>query len=208
MRQMSIERVDAVDEPATGHRWVIAKRSKQTTKAQSEAADKDALAKAAIEELLKDTDLDVSEDAAAALSALADAHGLTFTLAKDDEDEPEADNGDGDESDESDESDADDADADEQDGEGDDEQNDADEGDSDDEDNDLAKRIGTLEKAVELLIERFDDKPGDRPKVEPTLKARRRRTSKQVTGQDNLDGGEPLAKSDGRVSYENVVFGQ
>jgi len=69
LEDLRVERVDGVDRPATGHRWVITKRE------TPEEIEKDyaALSKAALEALLKEEELTLSEATVETLKALAEA---------------------------------------------------------------------------------------------------------------------------------------
>lgn len=87
---LDVERTDAVDRPATGHRWMIVKSEGEN----GSTPDTAELAKAALD-LIAKGELELPEDVAKALAALAEALGVEFQATAKDADE--GDEADGDE---------------------------------------------------------------------------------------------------------------
>lgn len=84
LNELQVDRTDAVDRPATGHKWMILKSE------EAEATDVSTTARAALEALVKEEGLTLSTGTAEALKALAgelEMDGVEFLQA---DTEPEA----------------------------------------------------------------------------------------------------------------------
>ncbi len=207
LTELQVERVDAVDRPATGHRWVVIK-SEDGEETVTKTVD---AARTVLEALIKEEGLTLSDDTVEALKALATLLDVSFEVAeKSDEDEgeePEAPEADGDEP-----------------------EADADEGEepaeepAEEEDAEEAPEADGEEPEVEKAD---DDEPLTRATLGPALKEAlaelakdtgnepvsgegvsiltvRKARSKQPTDADAAveKGGQ------GGVDYSNIVFGQ
>lgn len=190
LEQLRVERVDGVDRPATGHKWVV-------VKSESGDVEKDyaGAGKAALEALAKESELTLTKEQADALNALAELLELDVTFKSEDA-EPDADDEDSDD-------DADKAADDEQDEDADDE--DADD-DADDveasEDADRPVTHGELADAVKnamlaVLEEEADEVAKSRGKDKPL--------SKQAEGND--PAGKPRKVKKGEGMFADVIFG-
>lgn len=142
LRNLSVERTDAVDRPATGRQWIIVKAEDADT-ADSGAELRDA-AVAAIDELAKG-EVALTDEARAAFEALAGLLGVSFEAKAVDEDAGEAE--------------ADEADEDGDEGDADAGDDDAGEVEASAPDDELAKRLDGIEATLAKLAESIADRP-------------------------------------------------
>lgn len=175
LEDLRVERVDGVDRPATGHRWIMMKSEAPVEK------DTTALAKTALEALVKEEGLELTGETVEALKALAAALEVELDFAKADE-APEAEA-------------VEDAEV-----EKDDEE--TPEAEAADEDKSIFGNDFSVfvDKVADALVEKFE------ATEEPTATTSRLvAKSKQPKEQD---GGEERTIAKGEGVFESVIFGQ